>query len=82
MRDYTRRLMREPHEKGTPVMRTLFLEFPENKSCWDVEEQYMYGDTYLCTPVANPGNRNAAYTCRLDRSGRHLRETQFSTVER
>jgi alpha-D-xyloside xylohydrolase len=28
MRDYVRGLMREAHEKGTPVMRTMFYEFP------------------------------------------------------
>ena len=27
MRDYTRSLMAEAHEKGTPVMRTMFYEF-------------------------------------------------------
>ena len=29
MREYTRELMRETHETGAPVMRTLFYEFPE-----------------------------------------------------
>ncbi|KAF2994680.1 hypothetical protein E8E13_001898 [Curvularia kusanoi] len=51
MRDYTRQLMREAHEKGTPVMRTLFYEFPEDERCWEVETQYMYGGKYLCCPV-------------------------------
>ena len=30
MREYTRMLMKEAHEKGTPVMRTMFYEFPED----------------------------------------------------
>jgi alpha-D-xyloside xylohydrolase len=29
LRDYTRELMRQAHEKGSSVMRTLFYEFPE-----------------------------------------------------
>lgn len=55
LRDYTRGLMREAHEKGTPVMRPLFYEFPEDQKAWEVGEQYMYGDNYLCCPVLAPG---------------------------
>ena len=47
MRDYTRDLMREAHEKGTPVMRTLFYEFPEDKEAWNVEDEYLYGSQVL-----------------------------------
>lgn len=55
LRPYTRQLMREAHEKGTPVMRALFYEFPGDERAWEVEEQYMYGDKYLCCPVMAPG---------------------------
>ncbi|KAH7089637.1 glycosyl hydrolases family 31-domain-containing protein [Paraphoma chrysanthemicola] len=55
LRPYTRRLMKEAHEKGSPVMRTLFYEFPEDPKCWEIEEQYMYGDKYLCCPVLKEG---------------------------
>ncbi|KAH7073796.1 glycosyl hydrolases family 31-domain-containing protein [Paraphoma chrysanthemicola] len=55
LRPYTRRLMKEAHEKGSPVMRTLFYEFPEDAKCWEIKEQYMYGDTYLCCPVLKEG---------------------------
>jgi alpha-D-xyloside xylohydrolase len=57
MREYTRSLMKEASEKGTPVMRTLFYAFPEDKECWEVEDQYMFGDKYLCCPVLEPGLR-------------------------
>lgn len=57
LRDYTRKLMREAHEKGSPLMRPLFYEFPEDKKSWDVSEQYMYGDMYLCCPVLAPRQR-------------------------
>jgi alpha-D-xyloside xylohydrolase len=49
--------MRAAHEKGTPVMRTLFYEFPKDPKCWEVEDQYMYGDLYLCCPVLYPGQQ-------------------------
>lgn len=55
MRDYTRSLMKEAHEKGTPVMRTMFYEFPEDKVCWEVEDQYMYGSKVLVAPVYEAG---------------------------
>ncbi|NLW11641.1 MAG: family 31 glucosidase [Clostridiaceae bacterium] len=58
LRDYTRRLMQQAHEKGTPVMRTLFYEFPEDKTCWEVEDQYMYGDEYLVAPILEHGARS------------------------
>ena len=51
MRPYTRELMKQAHEKGTPVMRTMFYEFPEDKHCWEVEDQYMYGSDILVAPV-------------------------------
>lgn len=57
LRPYTRRLMKEAHEKGSPVMRTLFYEFPEDPTCWEIEEQYMFGDRYLCCPVLAAGKR-------------------------
>ena len=53
MRDYTRSLMREAHEKGTPVMRTLFYEFPEGKACWDIWDEFMFGGDILVAPVCH-----------------------------
>ena len=57
MREYTRGLMKEAHEKGSPVMRTLFYAFPGDGKCWEVEDQYMYGDKYLCCPILAAGLR-------------------------
>ncbi len=51
MRDYTRMLMQEAHKKGTPVMRTLFYEFPQDKTCWELTDEYMYGPDILVAPV-------------------------------
>ncbi|KAL1796542.1 hypothetical protein ACET3X_005082 [Alternaria dauci] len=51
LREYTRQLMEEAHQKGSPVMRALFYEFPEDGKSWEVEEQYMYGDKYLVCPI-------------------------------
>lgn len=51
MRPYTRGVMKEAHEKGTPVMRTLFYMFPEDPICWEVEDEYFYGSDILVAPV-------------------------------
>ena len=60
MRPYTRKLMEEAHEKGTPVMRTLFYEFPGDKTAWNVEDEFCYGSELLVAPILEAGasNRN------------------------
>ncbi|KAF2159409.1 glycoside hydrolase family 31 protein [Zasmidium cellare ATCC 36951] len=57
MRNYTRSLMQEAHEKGSPVMRMLFYEFPEDERAWRVETVYMFGERYLVAPVLKAGVR-------------------------
>lgn len=54
MRDYIRGLMKEAHEKGTPVMRTLFYEFPQDEKCWDITDEYMFGGDVLVAPIVQP----------------------------
>ena len=51
LQPYTAELMQQAHEKGTPVMRTLFYEFPEDPIAWEVEDEYLYGYKYLVSPV-------------------------------
>lgn len=51
LRPYTRKLMQEAHEKGSPVMRTLFYEYPEDKTCWEIEDSYFFGPDILVAPV-------------------------------
>ena len=58
MRDYTRNLMKEASEKGSPVMRALFYEFPEDKNCWDIKDAYMYGSDILVAPVCHEKARS------------------------
>ena len=49
--------MAAAHEQGDPVMRTLFYEFPEDPTCWQVEDEYLYGPDYLVAPVLTAGQR-------------------------
>ncbi|MDD2972582.1 MAG: glycoside hydrolase family 31 protein [Lachnospiraceae bacterium] len=55
MREYTRKTMLQAHEDGTPVMRTLFYGYPDDTLCWNIEDEYLYGDDYLVAPVLYEG---------------------------
>lgn len=55
MRDYVRDLMREAHEDGSPVMRAMFYEFPQDARCWELKDQYMFGADVLVAPVMEAG---------------------------
>ena len=41
----------EAHEHGTPVMRPMILEFPDDPGCDTLDRQYMLGDSLLVAPV-------------------------------
>ena len=41
----------EAHEHGTPVLRPMMLEFPEDPACDTLDRQYMLGDKLLVAPV-------------------------------
>ena len=42
---------KEAHEKGIPVLRAMFLEFPEDPTCAYLDRQYMLGGDLLVAPV-------------------------------
>ncbi len=49
--------MKAASEKGAPVMRPLFFDFPEDEKCWEVEDTYMFGPDILVAPVMEEGAR-------------------------
>ena len=51
MRGYIRDLYAEAHANGSPLIRAMFFEFPEDGRCWELEDQYMFGSRYLVAPV-------------------------------
>jgi alpha-D-xyloside xylohydrolase len=51
IKPYIKEQMMAAHEKGTPVMRPLFYDFPKDKKTWEYEEMYMFGPDLLVAPV-------------------------------
>jgi alpha-D-xyloside xylohydrolase len=48
---YIMQSAKEAHEKGIPVLRAMFLEFPQDPACAYLDQQYMLGPDLLVAPV-------------------------------
>jgi alpha-D-xyloside xylohydrolase len=57
LRPYVMDVMRETAETGVPPMRALFLNFPEDKRAWEIEDQFMLGGDILVAPITELGAR-------------------------
>jgi alpha-D-xyloside xylohydrolase len=51
LKPYLLKVAAEAHENGSPMMRTMFYEFPQDQKCWELSDQYMFGSDYLVAPV-------------------------------
>lgn len=47
---YVYQLGLQPHVNGTPVMRSMFVEFPDDPACRTLDRQYMFGPSMLVAP--------------------------------
>ena len=57
LRPYVMELMREAHTDGTPVLRPLFFEFPDDPGAWAAEDEFCFGPDLLVAPVLEFGAR-------------------------
>lgn len=48
-------------EKGLPMQRALFLEFPDDPGAWLVEDEYMFGSQMLVAPMLEAGTSRTVY---------------------
>jgi alpha-glucosidase (family GH31 glycosyl hydrolase) len=55
MLPYVKVAVRQARERGTPVMRHLYLSYPADPKVYDVTDEYMYGDALLVAPVVTRG---------------------------
>ncbi len=48
-------------ESGIPMMRAMFLEYPDDPACAYLDRQYFLGDSLLAAPVFNEEGRSTVY---------------------
>ena len=46
---------RECTEKGLPMLRALFVEFPDDPGAWKVDDEYLFGSQILVAPLLESG---------------------------
>lgn len=42
-------------ERGLPMLRALFVEFPDDPGSWNVDDEYLYGSSLLVAPLMHEG---------------------------
>ena len=40
---------------GRPINRQLWWDFPSDPLVWDIDDEYMFGDSYLAAPIFEAG---------------------------
>ena len=55
LRPYIENQMKIASEKGYPVMRPMFFDYPDDEECYSLGEQYMFGEDILFAPIVNRG---------------------------
>jgi alpha-D-xyloside xylohydrolase len=53
-------IMRQAHRAardGTPIMRPLFYDFPEDPAAWTIDDQFLFGPDILVAPVTESKQR-------------------------
>jgi len=58
LRPYIMEQMKAAHENGTPPMRPLFYDFPDDAIAWDIDDEFMFGPDVLVAPVLYEGARS------------------------
>ncbi len=48
-------------EKGLPMVRALFVEYPDDSGAWLIEDQYLFGADILVAPMMEAGTERNVY---------------------
>jgi alpha-D-xyloside xylohydrolase len=52
---------RQCTEKGLPMVRALFVEYPDDPGAWDVEDEYLFGSDILVAPLLEDVTERSVY---------------------
>jgi len=58
---YIYTLAEATYRTGMPPMRPLFLEFPDDRTTWSLNDEWMLGDRVLAAPVLTKGGERKVY---------------------
>ena len=58
---YIYSLAQTAHEKGLPVMRPMHMQYPKDRNCAYLDQQYMLGDRILVAPVSSSDGKQDFY---------------------
>ena len=58
LRPYIMKQMETAQKTGLGPMRPLFMDFPNDETCWDIEDQFMFGPDLVVAPVVTAGTRS------------------------
>lgn len=57
-------ILQESHkatESGSTLVQAMVFHHPEDKTCWHIDDEYYFGDSFLVAPVMNSDNRRDVY---------------------
>lgn len=57
LKEYIKKTAKQAEATGLPMIRAMFLEFPQDAAAWELSDQYMFGEEYLVAPVTEYGAR-------------------------
>lgn len=52
---------RKATESGSTLLQALVFHHPDDRTCWHIDDEYYFGDSFLVAPVMNSGNRRDIY---------------------
>lgn len=86
LRPYIDAQMEKAEKQGLPLMRPMFYAFPEDETCYDISDQYFFGDDILFAPIVNRGQTERAVylpegTWQLTQNGQVYEGNRWATVQ-
>jgi alpha-D-xyloside xylohydrolase len=58
IKPYVLEQMASAAERGTPPMRPLWFDYPDDTTAWTIEDQYLFGPSVIVAPITELGARS------------------------